>query len=157
MIPFGINRDLAPNLENRFLAAETLLNWEHPIKFLIVWLTIGFLTSGARSQIEALQKRMDEKGKTLRNELEKLLTISGSIQSDGDKDILFLDWKADSLTNQVRQFYEKWPYHQNAPVEDLKTRLLNLEKDWKNWMIPVTLYQKRTMDASGYKIQSMGI
>lgn len=53
----------------------------------------------------------------------------------------------DRQTGKVRKFYEKWPYHQDPPTEDLSSRLMQLEADWQNWVTPVTLQAKRTMDA----------
>ena len=48
--------------------------------------------------------------------------------------------------SKVSRFYEDWPYDRPYPETDLYERIINHENDWKNWLLPVTLKQQRTLD-----------
>ena len=90
---------------------------------------------------------MDEKSISLINSLKYLSTNSNPVLSEKNRDIIFVNISNCPETLRVREFYEKWPYHKTLPAERLNERLKNLRNEWKNWVFPVSLYQKRTLDA----------
>ncbi|MBK6930749.1 MAG: class I SAM-dependent methyltransferase [Saprospirales bacterium] len=63
---------------------------------------------------------------------------------------------ADTPTaRKVRAFYEKITYHPNPPSQPLADRIAALERDWNNWVVPVGLRGKRTLDVGcgcGYNL-----
>jgi SAM-dependent methyltransferase len=69
-------------------------------------------------------------------------------------DAVGLDGK-DHRQECVRAFYEKMPYHKNPPRHSLEARLVQLQDDWAQWCIPVSMENRRTLDAGcgcGYNL-----
>jgi len=60
--------------------------------------------------------------------------------------IIICDIEETPLEYQVHQFYEAQPYHRHYPQKDLQTRIEELQRDWSNWVVPLTLEGKRTLD-----------
>ena len=60
--------------------------------------------------------------------------------------IIVCDIEETPLERQVRQFYDAQPYHRHYPQKDLETRIQQMQRDWANWVIPLTLEGKRTLD-----------
>jgi ubiquinone/menaquinone biosynthesis C-methylase UbiE len=67
-------------------------------------------------------------------------------EHSSDNDIIYFDIPEGLKEKQVREFYEKYPYHKNPPTADLHERINQYRQDWSNWCIPISLEGKRTLD-----------
>jgi SAM-dependent methyltransferase len=98
---------------------------------------------------------VDEKANILIRILESLLDLSRGNMSDNEGDIIAYELHAFEKTRQIQQFYDKIEYHNERPVNEIKDRLKKLECDWGNWIFPVSLRQKRSLDVGcgcGYNL-----
>jgi SAM-dependent methyltransferase len=84
-----------------------------------------------------------DKAETLIRHLKSCSWLRETRNSPG---VIVCDIEETSLERQVRQFYEVQPYHRHYPQKDLETRIGQLQQDWANWVIPLTLEGKRTLD-----------
>ena len=67
-------------------------------------------------------------------------------RKEGRENIILCNLQETPAEREVRRFYEEEPYHKNPPRRDLQGRLEGLRRDWTNWIVPLTLEGRRTLD-----------